>query len=513
MRTERFLQNSFGVVIRQIVAVVLNFAVRTVFIYTLGMKYLGISGLFTNVLSVLSLAEMGLGTVIQYSMYKPMAEGDEEKLLALLDLYKKAYRIIALIIAAAGLLLIPFIPSLIEGDYPENEILVYYLLYLFNTVSSYFVVYKQSLLTADQKIYVNTIYQTVMQVIKSIMQMVLLLVFGNFLLYLLTEICATILKNILLVFKINRMYPFLKRKGTYRLDREEKKPIMKNVFAMFHHMAGCKVLTSTDNIIISSNLGLLVEGIYDNHVLVINAVTSFMEYIYTVLLSEVGNMVATEKEEKVYRSFSYIYFASFWLYSFCSLCFAVLMEPLMVLWVGEENAFGKQISILLAVQFFIYGIRKTPLVFKEVMGLMWQDRLKPFLEAGINLVVSLYLVRRIGVPGVILGTIISMVSTSLWVEPYVLYKDGFKRPLMAFWKNFLKYLAGFLPIALAVDFLCAQIPLAGLSALLVKGIVILISFNLLVCLLFFKNPEFKELMNLVRQLAGKVDLNRKKDMI
>ena len=305
----------------------------------------------------------------------------------------------------------------------------------------------------------------------------------------------------------------MKRKGTYRLDREEKKPIMKNVFAMFHHMAGCKVLTSTDNIIISSNLGLLVEGIYDNHVLVINAVTSFMEYIYTVLLSEVGNMVATEKEEKVYRSFSYIYFASFWLYSFCSLCFAVLMEPLMVLWVGEENAFGKQISILLAVQFFIYGIRKTPLVFKEVMGLMWQDRLKPFLEAGINLVVSLYLVRRIGVPGVILGTIISMVSTSLWVEPYVLYKDGFKRPLMAFWKNFLKYLAGFLPIALAVDFLCAQIPLAGLSALLVKGIVILISFNLLVCLLFFKNPEFKELMNLVRQLAGKVDLNRKKDMI
>lgn len=504
MRTERFLQNSLVVMIRQIVSLIMNFTVRTIFIYTLGMKYLGISGLFSNVLSVLSLAELGLGTVLQYSMYKPMAEHDEEKLLALLTLYKKAYRIIAFVIAAAGLLLIPFLPRLIKGDYPENEILIYYLLYLFNTVASYFVVYKQSLLTADQKMYVASIYQAVIDVFKSVLQVILLFVFHNFLLYLLTDISATILRNILLVIKINRMYPFLRRKENYQLAAEEKKPIIRNVFAMFHHQVGSRVLTSTDNIVVSSSLGLLIEGIYDNHVLVVNTASTFLNYFYNVLTSEVGNIVATESREKVYRSYCCIYFASFWLYSFCCVCFAVLLEPLMVLWVGGENALGGWVPILLAVQFFIIGIRKTPLIFKEVMGLMWQDRLKPLVEAGINLVISLYLVHRIGVQGVIIGTIVSMISTSLWVEPYVLFKNGFKRPMTDFWKKFYLYLAGFLAIAAAVVFLCGKITLTGLGELIGKGGIILVCFNVLTVLLFFKTMEFKDIFNLAEELAGKL---------
>lgn len=509
MRTERFLQNSLVVVIRQILSLIMNFTVRTIFIYTLGMKYLGISGLFSNVLSVLSLAELGLGTVLQYSMYKPMAEHDEEKLLALLALYKKAYRIIAFVIAAVGLLLIPFLPRLIEGDYPESEILIYYLLYLFNAVVSYFVVYKQSLLTADQKMYVASIYQAVNDVLKSILQIILLLVFHNFLFYLLTDICATILRNVLLAFKINRMYPFSKRKGNYQLAEEERNPILKNVFAMFHHQVGSRVLSSTDNIVISSSLGLLIEGIYDNHVLVVNAANTFLTYFYNVLTSEVGNIVATESREKVYRSYSCIYFASFWLYGFCSVCFAVLLEPLMILWVGEENALGGWVPILLAVQFFIIGIRKTPLIFKEVMGLMWQDRLRPLVESGINLVISLYLVRRIGVQGVIIGTIVSMISTSLWVEPYVLFKNGFKRPMIDFWKKFFLYLAGFLAIAAAVIFLCGKMTLTGLGELIGKGVIILACFNVLTVLLFFRTVEFKDILNLAGELKGNLKKRRR----
>lgn len=504
MRTERFFHNSLMTVIAQMTGMLFNFAVRTVFIYTLGMEYMGIAGLFSNVLSMLSLAELGLGTVLQYSMYKPMAERDEGKLLALLQLYKKAYSVIALSITVIGLALIPFIPAMIEGDYPEEKILVYYLLFLVNTVSSYFLGYKQTVLTADQKIYITSVYQTVYHIVKCSLQIFMLIFTRSFIAYLLTETITNCVKNILLRIRIDKMYPFLKRKGKYGLDPDEKKSITKNVYAMFYHMVGLRVVSSTDNIVISSRVGLVVEGIYDNHMLVVNVASNFLGYIFTALLSEIGNIVAVENREKIYRSFSYLYFAGFWIYSFCSVCLAVLLEPVMALWLGKENAFGWQITILLAVQFWVMGIRKVPIIYKEVMGLMWQDRYVPIAEAALNLGISVWLVGRIGVPGVVIGTIVSVVLTSLWIEPYVLYKNGFQRPVKEFWIKFIRYLITFLVISFAVIFLCGRIESDGLAGFAAKGMTILFVFHIMVVLLFCREAEFLDLFRIGKQFLKRV---------
>lgn len=503
MRTERFVRNSLGAIIRQMTGLICNFICRTVFIYTLGMEYLGISGLFSNVLAMLSLAELGLGSVLQYSMYKPMAEKDEEKLLALLLLYRKAYRVIACVISAAGLALIPFLPLLIKEDY-SREILLYYLLYLVQTVSSYFLVYKQSLLMADQKIYVTALYQMAVLVVKCSVQVLILLLARNFLLYLLTDICAGIGKNLLLARKTDRMYPSLRKNGEGFLPPEERKSIYRNVYAMFYHRVGLRVVSSTDNIVIASRLGLVTEAIYDNHFLIINIANNFLEYVFTAVLAEVGNILAVEEKETVYRTFLRLYLAGFWLYSFCGVCFAALLSPFMALWVGRDATFGWQVTGLLAAQFFLFGVRRVPVIFKETMGLVWQDRRKPLVESAINLGVSIWLAGKIGVAGVVVGTIVSMVTTSLWVEPYVLYHDGFHRPMREFWKLFVRYFLAFAGISGAVLFLCMRIPAMGWVGLFLRGITALAAFQLLTAAVFWRNRQFRELCGLGRTLAAVV---------
>lgn len=501
MRAERFVRNSLGAVIKQMAGLICNFICRTVFIYTLGMEYVGISGLFSNVLAVLSLAELGLGSVLQYSMYKPMAEGNEEALLALLRLYRRAYRVIACVIAAAGLLLIPFLPLLIKGDY-SREILCYYLLYLFLTVSSYFLVYKQSLLTADQKIYVTALYQTVFQVLKCVIQVMILLLARNFFLYLITDICIGLVRNLLLARRTDRMYPFQKKKGGGFLAAGEKKAIYRNVYAMFYHRVGLRVVSSTDNIVIASRLSLVAEAVYDNHFLIINIVNSFLEYVFMAVQSEVGNILAVEDEETVYATFHRLYLAGFWLYSFCGVCFAALLAPFMALWAGPDGSFGRPVIGLMAVQFFLYGVRRVPVIFKEMMGLVWQDRRKPLAESAINLGVSIWLAGKIGVAGVVVGTIVSMVCTSLWVEPYVLYHDGFHRPTREFWKVFSVYFIIFAGISGIVLFVCMRIPAVNWAGLVLRGMTALAAFQILTAAVLWRNRQFRELCALGKTLAA-----------
>ncbi len=510
MRAERFVRNSLGAVIRQTTGLACNFICRTAFIYTLGMEYLGVSGLFSNVLAVLSLAELGLGSVLQYSMYKPMAEKDEEKLLALLLLYRKAYRVIACVITGAGLALIPFLPLLMKEGYSE-EILLYYLLYLIQTVSSYFLVYKQSLLMADQKIYVTALYQMIVQICKCCIQVMLLLLTRDFLLYLLTDICAVVVKNLLLARKTDRMYPSLRKKGGGFLPPGEKKSIYRNVYAMFYHRVGLRVVSSTDNIVIASRLGLITEAVYDNHFLILNVATSFLEYILTAAQTEVGNILAVEDSETVYRTFRRFYLAGFWLYSFCGVCFAVLLSPFMALWVGQDATFGWQVTGLLAIQFFLFGVRRVPVIFKETMGLVWQDRRKPLAEAAINLGVSIWLAGKIGVAGVVAGTIVSMVSTSLWVEPYVLYRDGFHRPVREFWKLFVSYFLAFAGISGIVLFLCMCVPAMGWAGLFLRGMTAFVAFQLLTAAVFWHNRQFQELYELGKMLAAVICRKGKKE--
>ena len=495
MRTKAFLKNGIIILAVQMFTYLMDFLCRTVFIYTLSMDYVGVKGLFNNILSILSLTELGISSVLIYSMYKPMAENDTDKLLALVAFYKKAYQMIACLVGGIGLVLTPFLPYLIK-DCPELDgLYVIYLLYLANSVLSYLFTYKMSLFQAEQKLYVCTFWSCAFSTLRNIVQIICLFLTGNFFLYLIIQLPFTLLNNLFLSRKAEKEYPFLKTEEYPSLSKEEKKSLMKNTFAMFNHRIGATILNSTDNVIISRFVGLTAVAINDNYVLITNMINQVMNQIFSALTASVGNLNVTESPETSYKVFKILHFASFWFYSFCTICLFVLLNPFIELIFGEKYLFSLPVVAMICLNFYIVGIRKIPIIFKESMGLLWQDRFKPLIEAALNLIISIIAVHYLGTTGVFIGTFISMVSTSLWVEPYVLFKYGLKMSWRNFWLNNAKYFLIFLMMITLTYFVGTLYNGQLLYEFIYKVVICIFLPNILLLLLFHQSEEFKGLLS------------------
>lgn len=501
MRTKAFLKNGMIILAVQIFTYFMDFLCRTVFIYTLSMDYVGVKGLFSNILSILSLTELGISTVLIYSMYKPLADNNENKLLALIGYYKKAYHIIACMIGAIGLVITPFLPYLIKDRSDIEGLYVIYLLYLANSVFSYLFIYKASLFQADQKLYVCTLGNCIFLSIRNIVQIIALFLTGNFILYLIIQLPFTLLSNLFLSRKAEKEYPFLKTKQYPALSKEEKGTLMKNTFAMFNHRVGATILNSTDNMIISRFIGITVVAINDNYVLFLNMINQVMGQIFSALTASVGNLNAAESTQTSYKVFKVLHFASFWFFSFCTICLFVLLNPFIELIYGKNYLFSLPIVGIICLNFYIMGIRKIPIIYKESMGLLWQDRYKPLIESCINLVISIVLVQYFGTAGVFIGTFISMVSTSLWVEPLILFKYGLKMSWNEFWFTNLKYFLIFLIMITSTYGVGTLYHGQLLYAFLYKLIICILLPNMILLLLFHKSEEYKELWSSINVTA------------
>ena len=440
MRTKLLLKNSFVILFSSLTFYFTDFLCRTILVHTLSMEYVGVTGLFSNILSVLSLSELGFGTVLVYSMYVPFAQNDEEKLLALTDFYKKAYLAVSLLIGSIGILLTPFLPYIIKDCPDIPELSVYYLLYLGNTILSYSFVYRQSLFAADQKLYITKFYTNLFRVIRTLLQVIILITTHDLFLYLVVMLPFTLFSNLFLSWKAKKAYPFLNSGRHPTLEKEERKTIFKNVYAMFNHHVGATVVNSTDNLLISFFLGLKAVSRNDSYALIQMLLRSIFGTLFNSLNASVGNYHATKTEEETHTLFEALHFAGFWFYTFCTASFFLLVNPFISLVWGEKYLFSLPVVLLISINFYIYGIRQIPVTFKEALGLLYQDRYKPIIEALINLVLSVLLVKPFGIIGIFAGTFVSMVSTSLWVEPYILLHYGFHRSTKSFWLKNIKYL-------------------------------------------------------------------------
>lgn len=495
MRVKALLKNGIIILAVQVFTYLMEFFCRMAFIYTLSMEYVGVKGLFSNILSILSLTELGVGTVLIYSMYKPLAENNETKLLSLLAFYKKAYMLIACLVGGIGLLLTPFLPYLIK-DCPDIKGLhIIYLLYLFNSVCSYLFVYKISILQADQKMYVVTFWNCVISTAKNLVQIAALFLTGNFFLYLIIQPFFTLLNNLFLSRKAEKQYPFLKTKEKPDLSGEEKKEILKNTFAMFNHRVGATILNSTDNLIISRFIGITAVAINDNYVMILNMINLLFNQLFSALTASVGSLNATESAETSYNVFKKLHFANFWFYSFCTTCLFLLLNPLIELILGKRFLFPIPVVAIICLNFYIVGIRKIPLVFKESMGLLWQDRFKPILESLINLVISIIGVHYLGTIGVFLGTFISMITTSLWVEPYVLFKYGLKMSWKEFWFTNAKYFSFSLFLVVATYLAGTLYQGTLLLVFIYRFVLCLFLPNVLILLFFYRTKAFQGLLS------------------
>lgn len=423
----------------RVLTILLNFVVRTIFIYCLNEAYLSVNGLYSNILTVLSLAELGFGSAMVYRMYAPVAVKDYQKTAALLQFYKKIYIIIGVVIFLLGLCVIPFMDYIIKDKPDISGLTLYYILFLVNTSISYwFSSYKASVLYADQKEYIKTNVQNTMAILQSGLQIVLLLLFRKYLLYLLVQLIGNIFLNLYVAHLVDKRYPEIQTYQGASLSAEERVQIRKDTEALVLSRFGHVALNGTDNIIISAVVGVLWVGRLSNYTLICDSVTSVLCQITAAITGSLGNFFATEDKHAGYALFKKVEFLNFWLYGFSFIALVTLLDPFVQIWAGGRFVLGLPISIAIAINFFVAGYMNTLWVFRSTLGLFKQGKFRPILVAILNIVLSIVLGRLWGIFGVLFATFLSRAAISLWYDPLILHRYGFEVSCKPFFARYFR---------------------------------------------------------------------------
>ncbi|WHY71036.1 lipopolysaccharide biosynthesis protein [Fictibacillus enclensis] len=508
MRIQNSIKNMFFGISGQVISMLMGFLVRTVFIHTLGAEYLGVEGLFSSILMMLSLANLGFDTAIIYSLYKPLVHKDHRKIQALMNLYKKAYTITGFIVLLIGLMILPFLPVLIKGSTTIKEINLIYMLFLLNSVFSYFLVYKQSILIADQKNYVISKLHAILVIISNTAQIVILILFGNYIFVLLTQIIIRIIENIIISIKANNIYPFLRTKNKEKLSLEERKDFFANLYALFLYKLSGIVINGTDNIVISVLVGLKYVGLYSNYLLILNTLNTFLGYIFYSISASVGNYVVKETKERQYFLFNVLQFSNFWVFGLFTILLWNVCNPVILIWLGKDYILNDFVLAAILLNFFTAGMQNACTTFREATGMFRRGKYRPVIAALINIIVSILLAKTIGIAGVLLGTVVSRICTYFWYDPYILYKFIFQKNVKTY---FFKYCKNFI-LVICLAFL-NQVSFNGISTNLFIEILLKVSFGLMsVNFLFFvlyrKSKEFIYLKDILfsifRQRSNKL---------
>lgn len=487
----------------QAIALLLQFVGRAVFVKTLGRDYLGVSGLFTNVLTVLSFAELGIGNAMIFSMYKPLAENDTGKLNSLMTLYKKAYRYIGLFIAVAGVCLIPFMDLIIrEKPAITDDLTLIYLLYLFNSVSSYFFVYKKSIITADQKLYIVNLYHQVANVLQVIFQIVFLLLTHNFIVYLLIQIIFTVLNNAVTARKANKMYPFL-REPAEPVSAAERSSIFKDVKALAMYKLGSTVLNGTDNIIVTAMFSVGDVGLVSNYVMINSAFTTILGRITEAFTASIGNLNVDNDREKQYSVFKKLFFLCAWMFGFVTVGILLLASDVVTVWLGSEYVLDYNTVVALAVSFYVSSMQYSAYAFRTTSGLFVQGRFAPVLAAVLNIVLSILLARMMGLCGIFFATAISRFGTVGVVDGILIFRKRFKTNPLIYFGMYFAYAALFAVMYFGINAVISQIALGGIAGLAVKIAVVTVIFNLVMIMIFGRTSAFRELMGSLKNVINK----------
>lgn len=458
-KTDNSFRNMFWGIINKVLVMFWPFLIRYLMIHKIGIEYLGLSSLFSSILQMMSLAELGFGSAMVYAMYKPIAENNVDEINALLQFYKLVYRWIGLIIFIIGIILVPFLQYLVNGSYPDNiNIYVLYFIYLLNTVCSYWLfAYKTALFTAYHRIDITSKITGIVNMFMYIAQCAILLLIQNYYVYTIAIPLATIANNLFTDFFARKKFPDLCGKGT--ISKETVKEIKKRVIALLGHKLGAVVTNSTDNLVISAFLGLSILAIYNNYYQIMTSLIGLFAIVNNSLLAGLGNSIVTDSVKKNYRILKGITFGNVWAVGWCSICLLCLFQPFIEIWVGKDYLFPIGTVVLLAIYFYIWKFKDMLAVYKDAAGMWWDDRWKPIVYCLVNIIVSVVLVKNIGINGVIIGTIVSQLAVAIPWETYVFFKGYiYKDPsLKGSLKSYACTMVGYtivLTIAALITYIC-----------------------------------------------------------
>ena len=498
-RAENSARNVKTAWILQLVHILCQFFSRTVIIRILGIEYSGLSGLFGNVLMMLSLAELGVGEAIIFSLYGPIARDEKDTIKSIMAFFKKVYICVGAAVTVVGLALTPFIDFFIKDEPDIDHLKIIYMLYVVNTAASYFFSYKASYITANQNNYLVVLNNGLFELARVLLQALVLLLTKSYIAFMVVSVVTVVLQNLNIARVADKRYPYLRDRDAGRMPEEISREIKKNTLAMVFHKIGSIMVFATDNLIISKFLGLAAVGFYANYTLIADAVTSTINKFFSAIAASIGNLAATEGVEKQEKILYRVLFMDFWLYTFSCCCLANLMSPFIRIWLGADFVQSEIMVILLVIKTYFTGMRGAAQTFKNAKGLYWYNRYMPIFESLINIAASILLVKIMGVSGVILGTIISTLATCAWIEPWVLYKYGFNKSPKGYFIKYLRYLAVFAVILAVTRCAVIWIDGAGVVWFLVRLLISVLLPNILMLLTYRKTGDLGFMISQIKK--------------
>lgn len=484
---------------------ILGLVCRMVFTRTLARDYLGVSGLFTNILSMLSLAELGIGSAIVYALYKPLATDDKDKIASLVRFYGQCYKVIGVIVGLVGFALMPFLNVLIrEQPAIKESLYLIYGIYIFNTASTYFFSYRSALLGAAQQNYLVTGVNYLVTITQSILQMIWLWATHAYIGYLIIQSVGTLAYNVIISYIAKRKYPCIAEKNIKPLEKDEKHSLIRNVRALVIWKLCGLLVNSTDNIIITFFDGLAAVGLSSNYTLLSGTLRSLINTIFEGISASVGNLNAIESKEKKLSMFYSINFANFWMFGWAAIGIAIVSSDIVKLMFGSDYVLPMNIPLVIALNFYMVGMQNAVWTYKNTMGLFRQGRYLLIVTAAINLVCSIWLGKLWGLFGILFATAISRAFTNTWYDPYAVFKYGLKQSVIPYFLRYLLY-AGIEVFTGALCFLvCSRLHFGLLTNVLLKFSLCCIIPNAVFFCCFFKTDEFRYFSNLLSRLVGRL---------
>lgn len=501
-RLENSVKNIFLSFGNSVISSLLGLISRTVFIYTLGTDYLGLAGLLGNVLGFLSISELGIATAIGFSLYKPLAEKDDKSVSALMSIYRKAYSVIGIIVLSSGIILFRFLDFFIPVAQQPSGTTFAYFAFLTNTVVGYFLSYKTTLISSDNRSFQLVPINISINCIQTFLQIVVLLIWKNYIVYLTIQIGCSVLLMAVQNIYISRKYRNIDFHSKDGLTVAQKREIKKNISGLIIAKIGDYLVNSTDNLIITKLVSLAATGIYSNYLLIRNMVNGYIGTLFAGVTAGIGNVVAVENNQKKIEVFNTMFFGAFYIYSLEATCFMCLFNSFIGnIWIGKEYLFGSGTVAIIVINNYLTGLRMPLITMKGAAGKYLEDSWIPFAFAIINLVASILLAKRFGVAGVFLGTIVGSLFTADWYRPIVIYRTVFHSSVSAYYKKYVLYLGLGCSYVVLTYWICKWIPIANIyfeflmRAVIAIGVPVI--FNLI---LFHQTKEFNSIIEIVKRL-------------
>lgn len=482
--------------ITYVILMVLTLLSRKIVVSQLGDNVAGLEGLFREILNFLNLVESGVGIAIMFSLYKPFAEGDRTQIKSLLSMYSKVYKICGTIVLVAAVFITPFLKIFIKDNVNMLYVQGCFLLYIVDTVITYYFSYKICLLNASQNLYIVSFWDFVFKFMRAVMQILVLMKFKSFAAYIVVQIVTNILYLITINSIISKKFAWLKHEKVEEV--KGKKQIIKNIKALFVHKIGAFVVFSTDNLLITSFLSLKISTVFMNYNMITTFCRNFMIKIFDALTASIGNLLVEANKEKAYDIFKKLFFFNFWISSFVTISLYNCIDSFIVVWISDKYLLSQSVVIVLLINFYIATMRLSVDKFKDSAGLYYEDRYAPICEAVINLVSSIILVRKMGLIGIFIGTLISNLSVIFWIKPKIVFNNIFHKSFFEYLAYYLRYICYSI-----VPFILTRISFKFISSdnsiinFLIRVILSIIIINLTYVVMFYKKTEFKYYKNLI----------------